>query len=91
MNNLNRQICPKCKANLEEKARMYTRDLRSGSPIRETDVTGKTELELHSSSASGYVVGKMDKRKMEDFFNNTTGLSILEKQWICSKCGYKLE
>lgn len=81
-------ICPNCKTLLDHKAVLYTRDLVPGSPIRESDVTGKSDLELHSYAASGVVIGKIDKEELENFFNRTTGLAAVEKTKKCPKCEY---
>jgi hypothetical protein len=85
----NTTICPKCNTSLNEISKLYTRDLMPGSKINETDVSGKSLRQLHGVSASGIAIGhNMSKKQLENFFNSTTGISIMEVKLVCSKCGY---
>lgn len=80
-------ICPKCNSSLKEKAFVYTGSLNYFDKV---DVTGKTDVEIRSYTASG-IVSKPKDKSINERLASTAGIGYLEKRLVCNKCGYSRE
>lgn len=80
-------VCPKCNSRLEKKTFVYTGFFNYFDKV---DVTGKTNAEIRSRTASG-VVSKPKNKSINECLASTAGIGYLEKRLVCNKCDYSQE